>query len=175
MSDHDTDWLDRISAPLYFATILLVALPALDLVANIWPLRFGDVGWRYGAAGLMSGYLLTPLLGLLLAWVVASLGRHRRAMLITSVFAVFGALVLVVIVLGFALDALQVRSGISPENMSHFEIGALKALLKYVVVILALLWPGIVGWRIWRAERRGRGHRRGEKTPLVRPKGAKGA
>lgn len=177
MSDHGTDWLDRLAGPIYFATILFIVLPAVDLVTNVWPLRLGDVGWRYGAAGLLSGFLLTPLFGLLLAWVVASLGRHRRAMLFISLFAAVGALVLAVIALGFVLDALQVRSGLSPNDMPHFEIGALKALLKYGVVILALLWPGIVGWRLWRAERRGRGGRRrssGE-TPLVRPKGSNGA
>jgi hypothetical protein len=173
MSDHDTDWLDRLAPAVYFATFLFIVLPAIDFVANVWPLRVGDASWRYGAAGFLSGYLLTPLLGLVLGFLVAALCRHRRALTVLSVVCGIGTVLLLVISLEFILDALQVRSGIAAADKGHFDVGAVKALLKYWAMVVALLWAGIVGWRIARDERRARGPRRSGSTPLVRSKHTK--
>jgi hypothetical protein len=55
---------------------------------------------------------------------------------------------LVVFVLSFALDALQIRGTVDPEARSMFDIGAAKAVIKHLTMAVALGWLGWVGIRV---------------------------
>ena len=41
---------------LYLLAALLVVNGVADVLSTVWPLRIGDVVWRYGAAGLLAGF-----------------------------------------------------------------------------------------------------------------------
>ncbi|MEO8636967.1 MAG: hypothetical protein ABI587_16960 [Gemmatimonadales bacterium] len=138
---------NRIARALYFVAFLLVVTPLMDLVANVYPLSFGDFRWRYGASGLLSGFLMTPLLGVTLGIAVAAVREHRLALRIQGVLAVVAAVLLLVIAALFALDALQLRREAAADIASQFDIAILKAEIKHGSAILALLWLGVAAIR----------------------------
>lgn len=163
--------LGRLTRPLYFVAFLLVVFPLVDFGLNVWPLRFAEVSWRYGTVGLLAQFLLTPLLGLAIAWAIAELNDDRGIRLFLTVTCALAAVVLVVSLLEFVLDVLQMSATVAPERVSTFQVGAIRSVLKQSLTILALIWLAIAGWRTERARRGGR-HRRSDTAPLVAAKRA---
>jgi len=132
---------------LYFFAFLLVFWPLADLVTNTIPFQVGNVRWRYGFAGLMAGFLHTPILGLVLATSVAFWRRSRAALRTVAAAELAGAFVLVLVMAMFALDVVQVRATRPPESLSSFIAGASISEAKYLTAFLALLFLGIGSWR----------------------------
>jgi hypothetical protein len=167
MTERSSGALDTLAGPLYFLAFLLVATPVVDILANTWPLRFGDVTWRYGAVGMFSGFLLTPLLGVgLSSWVALTLG-HRMTQRVLMIGCLVVAVLLVIAGLSFLLDVVQLRHSVPtapPQAMWTFEVGAAKALLKYFVAAIAFTWFGLAARRALRASAAGS---RGPTPPLV--------
>lgn len=174
MTERSSRALDVLARPLYFLAILLIGTPLVDILANTWPLHVGVVGWRYGAAGMFSGFLMTPLLGVALAcWLAAALG-HRVIQRLLMIVCVVGAIVLLVAGLGFALDVLELRHNVPttpPQAMWNFEVGAAKAFLKYLTTVVALAWLGLA---MRRALRSSAGDVRAAPAPLVGLAGERG-
>ena len=166
MTDRSSGPLEFLSGPLYLIALLLIATPLIDFAANAWPARAGDVAWRYGAVGLLSGYVLTPLLGLGLAGAIAVTLEHRLVLRSLVIISWVGALVLVAASVDFSLDALQLRHNVPAPQGRNFDLGAAKALLKHVSVAMALAWLGTAMLRSLRAIRVARGER-GPVAPLV--------
>lgn len=146
-SDSRRSPLQRLAAPLYLACLLLVVLPIVDLVTNVWPLRPWEVGWRYGAVGLGSGFLLTPFLGIIAGLALARSLLQRRMLLFVSWAAGITALLLVGAAMLFALDALQVAEQIPEQGWSAFQVGAVRAVVKLILVAGALGWLSVAGLR----------------------------
>jgi hypothetical protein len=165
MSDRPTSVLQRFAWPNYFVALLLIVLPFVDLVTNVWPVRVGALEWRYGTLGLLSGFTLTPLLGIVLATASAALLDHRVMQRVIGVLNLLGAVALAVVVVLFALDWLQMRASIQPPQRHGMDIGSLKALAKHVLVAVALGWLGIAGLRATRRQAGARSRR--SPTPLV--------
>lgn len=137
----------RLSGAAYFTIGLLVVLPFIDLAANLWPWQPGSVDWRFGAYGLLSGYLMTPMIGVAVALLAAVAWGHRRvARLLGATSLGLGILILVGAGL-FALDVLQLRASIPPEGLSRFDVGGAKAIVKNGSMAVALVWLGIAAWR----------------------------
>lgn len=155
MSDRPLTTLRAFAWPGYFAALLLVAFPLADLVTNVWPLQLGNVQWRYGGLGLLSGFFLTPVLGMLLAVGVAILLEHRVVLRGLSLANLLGGVLLAGSVVLFGLDWLQMRPTMSDEARRAMDIGSLKALVKFAAAALLVGWMGVVGFR---ASRR-RSHR----------------
>ena len=136
-----------IGWPCYFIAFLLVGLPALDYVTNIFPFAPASPEWRYGSVGLLFGFFLTPLLALLLAHITAVALKDRVALRVLLVVNFTGALILLILTGLFTLDALQLRAGIAEESIGTFQVGAAKALIKEVGSVIALAWLGLSEWR----------------------------
>ena len=124
--------------PLYLIALLLVGIPALDFVTGVLPLRLDDIQWRFATVGLLSGFLLTPLMGIAFALVVSSYSDHitlqRIIAIVCAVLAVLLALMLVL----FVLDAIQLRAAVNAEARDSFRSATLKALFKHASVITVL-------------------------------------
>lgn len=130
----------------YCIGFMLIAISVFDLATTVLPAAPGDVSWRYGTVGLLSGFTLTPLLGGLIVAVTAAVAGHPRVGLLTGVLHVAVALVLLILLMGFTLDTLQVRRGTSdPSAQSLTEMSALKAAFKLVATIVAVGWLGWSG------------------------------
>lgn len=128
--------------------MLLVSLSLVDFAANVWPPLLSDVRWRFGAAGLLANFLLTPLLGLWLAGLAAQIMQHRLAGRVVAAIDMALALGFIVIAVEFVLAGLELKPREAPpEAIWTYNVGMAKGVLKYVLVSGALGWLSLVGWR----------------------------
>ena len=132
---------------LYLFAFILVFWPAVDLLTNTAPFHPGDVRWRYGFAGLLAGFLHTPILGLALATFVAYGRRSRLALRTLASVELLGAVALVLVMGMFALDVVQIRAMRPPESLAAFMTGAAISEAKHLTAFLVLVSLGIGSWR----------------------------
>lgn len=146
----------------YVLAILLILFPLMDLAANVWPWKLAEVGWRYGSYGILSGYFMTPLMGLMLAVGVALALGHLRVARIVGIAGWVVALLFFAATIAYVLDALQVRATVPAQAQTQFGIGTMKAMAKNVISACVLVW---VGWIGLRAARQTDGRRTKDATP----------
>lgn len=150
MSPKRPDGPEALIAPLYLVAILLVATPAMDFATSIIPIRLGDIEWRFASVGLLSGFLLTPLLGVALAMGVAQFGGHLRFQRILAVLNLLVTVAFAILLVFFLLDVLQLQGSVPAESKPAFASAALKALIKHACFIVALAF---LAWRGMRVSR----------------------
>jgi len=131
----------------YGVAFLLIVVPLTDSVLGVLPLRLGQAAWRFGSLGLLSRALMTPLLGLAVAMVMAAYLGQRRTLRSLSVFAFLAAAAALGAVILFALDALQTRATVRPDVTHTFDKASVEALLKYLLDALVAGLLGLGGWR----------------------------
>ena len=133
--------------PAYLVGALLVVISLLDWAASVWPFELSSVNWRYGSYGLLSGYLLTPLLGAFLIMVTAALQATRTTQRVNGVLLLAAATILAIALVAFLFDVLQIRSGVPEESRGVFDFGVFKALLKHAMTLIVLTIMGVAGLR----------------------------
>jgi chromate transport protein ChrA len=163
-SEHDSETLRIFAWPAYLVAFLFMVTPLVDFVANVWPLHFGDLQWRYGTSGLLSGFLLTPLLGSILATGLAAALGHHRLLRTVAVLDLVAAVLLLAVALSFVLDAVQYRRNVPAEAVATFDLGTVKSFGKHVAVAVVLAWLGRAGLKAPRPRKQ---YRPPDKTPLV--------
>ncbi|MFQ5705294.1 MAG: hypothetical protein ACE5HT_14900 [Gemmatimonadales bacterium] len=134
-------------AGIYFVAGLLLFFPIFDLITNTLPAQLGNVQWRYGFAGLLSGFLHTPLLGMLIATVAATFFRHRTVLQLLAAVSVVSAAALLIVMPLFILDVLELRASTPPERIAAFQAGALFALFKHFTAMIAFTLLGVGGFK----------------------------
>jgi hypothetical protein len=157
MATRSTSGISVLAGPAYAIAILFVLLPIIDTFSQTWPTAFSNPGWRYGTIGIGANYLISMLLGALGLSALAATGQHRRTLRFLAVLDGIAMLVLLVAVIGFLLDAVQVRSGIPAGEVGTrrtFDIGAAKAAFKYVLSAVVLAWLALASWKRASAVRR---------------------
>lgn len=128
-------WLVR---GLYLFALVLVLSPLMDLASTVWPLRPADLAWRYGFLGLAAGYLHTPILGLVLALLLAWWTGGSGVLKVLGVAMMAGSLVLMLAMGMFMLDVLQMRGMREPELQQAVLVGGILQELKYGTACLVL-------------------------------------
>ena len=146
---------------LYAMTALMMVMPLGETLLSVSPLRLGEPAWRFGAAGLFSRALMTPMLGLVLFAVLGFLLHHRRAVQIAAVLALLGAAVLAVAEVLFILDALQMRARVREEARLAFDLASLLAFFK---IGLSCAITTVLGVGAWKTARATAGHTRSART-----------
>jgi hypothetical protein len=138
----------------YLVGFMLVAGAVTEPVVQILPMRPGDVMWRFGAAGLLSGAVIGFVFGV--AWLmgVALLLEHRRALRALSALGLATALVLLIAAGLFALDFVQVRGSVNPAIRRNVDLTVLRALVIIAAAIPTTAALGLAGWRATRMPRR---------------------
>lgn len=149
MTQRVEDALSALAGPVYAVGVLFVVLPIVDFVLNVWPPALGMSEWRYGAIGLLSGFLLSPLLGSALIAGVALVRGDGRTQRVLAILNLATAALFVPICIDFVLDVIQLRGHIAnrPDARWTYYAGAAKSLIKYLAVLAALAWLGRAGWR----------------------------
>lgn len=147
MTSRPFDSAEALIAPLYFIAALLIATPLMDFATSVMPLRLGSLEWRFASVGLLSGFLLTPLLGLVIAIAVASYADHMRFLRLLSLFNGAIAIVFLVVLILFVLDIVQLRSVVQDQARAAFQSAATKAVVKHLCFIVAIGWLAIRGFR----------------------------
>lgn len=153
----------------YLVAVLLVAIPWTDTLARVLPARADEVAWRFGALGLSSRALMTPLLGLVLIAGTAVARGHRRVLRALAVVAGLAAATCTVAAGIFALDSLQMRGQVDPEIVQEFDISTVPALVKMVLVAVTLVPLSVGAWKSADAVGAGRraGWGRDQRPPIA--------
>ena len=141
---------------LYPVGALLIVGAVSEPLLQIWPLRPGELRWRFGAVGLMTGAVLGVMFGLVWVMAVAAMLDHRKTLRATSVVCMAMALVLTLVAAAFSLDFLQVRNSVNPNFRGALDLTVLRAMAVLGLSIPAAVGLGIGGWRSSRAT--GRAH-----------------
>jgi hypothetical protein len=148
-----TNVTPHLTGPAYGVAILFVALPIVDTLSQVLPPAPGNAGWRYGVVGLGSNYLVSVLFGMLLWSYVAGARLQRRTLRVLAIVNGVVAVLMLLAAMGFLLDAAQVRSTLPRDNfraLRMFDLGAAKAVFKYVVAAPVLGWIALASWRATR-------------------------
>jgi hypothetical protein len=133
MNSVDTDRLKGLAVPAYVTAAILILFPMVDTTFALLPARSGELAWRFGALGLVSQALMTPLLGGLIALVTASVLGHRRALRVVQILAWLVAALSIGAIALFLLDAVQMRSTVRPELKGAVDKASGVAIVKYLV------------------------------------------
>ena len=118
---------------LFTAAILLVAVPLVQSGQYLWPLRMGDIRWRWQVAVALSSVALSPFLGLSLLVLMARATNNRNVSrlvgLISAIFVIgmLGALVL------FALDATQLKTIVTTAQEDTFKTASVRTVVSTLV------------------------------------------
>ena len=134
----------------YFFLALLFFWPLMDLASTGWPFRPGSLEWRYGFLGLMTAYWHTPILSMVLSMGLALVLQHRWTFRLLSVLCILWAVFLLIVLVLFPLDVIQLRSVTPEENLAFFQAGALFSELKHLTAFVAV---SLLGWGGWRTAR----------------------
>jgi hypothetical protein len=142
----------RILQGLYPVALLLILSPLIDLATAVWPIRPSEVSWRFGTFGLITGALVTPILGLVLLQGAAALLDHVKTLRVVSVLNLVAALLLVFGTALFLLDAVQLRGTVVETARRSYDLAASKAVVTALLEIVVLGWIGLAGIRAASAE-----------------------
>jgi hypothetical protein len=164
----------KIAPAGYVVAFMLFTLPLLDGLVTLWPFRFEEERWRFGAVGSVGNLTLVPVLGIFVAIAVATVSDHRRTRqvlgIVSAVLAIFFAGAFVV----FTLDYLQVRSLAPREGLRVIDVVAIGSMIKQVLTVLALTLlarAGLTGPK--KSLLRDIPAPEASPTPLIRPGGAR--
>jgi len=149
---------------LYPVLLLFILNPVMELVANSWPLNFGDTRWRFGFLGAVLSAVLPIIVGLGLVALVASMLGHRGTIRAVAVGGLLATLTLLGAGLLFGLDALQVRGMVRVNTRDLFDATTFKTLLMTALLIPVSAWLAV---KSWEASRGGKAADREPKAGLV--------
>jgi hypothetical protein len=125
--------LRPFAGALYALAAFLVILPLLDYTQNVGAPQLGSVQWRFASVGLLSSYLVTPLLGVGLALGTAAVLEHHALQRVLGYFCMLVATLLLLLIAGFVLDVIQLRHGLPAAGRSGFDAATARAGLKYLL------------------------------------------
>ena len=121
----------------YIAGWLLILMPVVQGFSQAWPLRFGNVEWRFGATNLFTGLLMVPYVGLCIVLAIAKYCEQKNIVRLVGFFAAFCTIVLVGGDLLYVLDALQLKAIVKTQEMARFNRGVMQngfTAVMYTVV-----------------------------------------
>ena len=129
---------DNVSRRVLFAVaLLMIAVPCVQSLTQIWPLQLSNIQWRFGAANALSSILLLPFLGLSLLLVMArGLERTGLARTVGAASALF-TLGLLPCIAGFVLDAQELKTLVPTQMSAQFTNTTIRVGLTSVVFLLA--------------------------------------
>jgi hypothetical protein len=120
----------KLSSALYLVSIMLIMIPCIDFISSIIPYLPGSTKWRFASGSLFAGFLLTPILGIALAMLVAGMMQHRGVLRLISIGTLISAFVLVAWAALLALDVVELRATTEADVKMAVIVSGARAILK---------------------------------------------
>ena len=160
------DFVARVRTPGYLIFFVVLIIPVVDYAAAMLPMHLSNPTWRFGAMGLSGGYAVATIAELYLFFALAVAARDRKVIITVGVVAAVIAVVLLGSSAIFVLDALQTRALVTPATMNRFDMGAVEAMIKLLLGVVA---GAVLALAAFRTARRSRetASRKGVSAPLV--------
>ncbi len=133
----------KLSSALYLVSIMLIVIPLIDFLTSILPYLPGSAKWRFASASLFAGFLLTPVLGLALAMLVAGMMQHRSVLRLVSIGSLISAVLLMALAALLALDVIELRAMTEADVRVAIVVSGARAILKNVFVAGSLVVIGL--------------------------------
>jgi hypothetical protein len=130
---------------IYAVALILLVSPLMDLIGAVWPPRLGEVSWRFGAFGLATSALVSPILGLAMLKVGGVLLEHRRFVRVVAGVDLVLLLLLMSGLTAFALDFLQLRATLATSSLGQYDLAGFKAAVNGLLEVIVLAWMGVAG------------------------------
>lgn len=147
----ESDSLRSLGQAAYVLGLMILAFNSLDFGANVWPWQPGSMQWRFGAVGLFAGPLASLVLGLFLLMAGAWTLKQRRILRLLAILAAVTVVLLLLVMAGFTLDALQMRAAVRAESQGPLSSVVIQAAVKYLIVMLTLT---ALSWLAWPTSRK---------------------
>ncbi len=128
----------HLAAPTYLVALALIVIPPFDALMQVIPMRLHDARWRFGFVGMSSNALMIPVVGLLIAFIGASYFEHRQFQRVLGVASIVIAVFILILLGFFVLDALQVRSSVTPAALLAFKVASFTACFKSLLGVATL-------------------------------------
>jgi hypothetical protein len=142
--------------PGYVVASILIILPIFDSTMMVFPFNPGNALWRYGAAGLISNALIFPSIGLLLLLFLGVLSAHYRFLKWFGFACILAAVLTLIGLALFGLDAFEARSTISTAAKLGFAIASLTAAGKLTLAATVMVLAGRAALKAGRQSRQPR-------------------
>lgn len=133
--------------------LLLIVNAGADLALAIHPAVWDSAHWRFGAVGLLTARLAPVILGVLLVVAAAVQVGARGVIAVSGVLAMVAAMAFSVLLLGFALDGLQVRGTVVEQGMRTFHLAVVRVSVLLGGCAILAGWLGLVLLRMVRRRR----------------------
>ena len=159
--------LEPLAKPFYVVALLLIFIPAVDFWGTVSPMHLGEVRWRFGMLGILSGFFLTPLFGTVLLMAMAAMMEHGRVQLLAAGLNLLVGLLVIAALALFTLDAIQIRGEIGDSSVAAFDLVFMRTGGKLFVGALTFLWLARGGIRSYRRTRVPEGWQPGDPVPIV--------
>ena len=159
----------NLAWPFYLTGLVIIIFPAVEYVLTIWPLSFGVISWRFGAVGLLTRAIMTPMVGLALVFGTAVLLEHTWVQRGVAVLGIAGTAVLILAVVMFTLDLFQFRNQVRPEASLAYDVSSGMALTKLFAGTIVLLSFGLSALRMVRRAGGKKSRRSAPATLVARP------
>ena len=156
--------LRHLALAMYAVAAMLVLIPPTEFAGQLgWTAQPRVLNWRTGSVGLLSGAVLTPTVGMLLAVITAAVFGHRRTTWVLGIVAGLSVALMLLIMGVFVLDVLQLRPNVVAAMRRSFMLAAVKALINFGLAAVALSAICISALRVGR--RRRASHAERSRTP----------
>lgn len=127
----------QLSPGAYMVAAALSVFPLYDSGISVAPWRIASTQWRFGAIGLLSNTLMIVALGALIAVVTAVTLHHERTRRVLGIASWIFAMLLLVAIVAFAMDAVQAHTQIRPDMLRSYQLASLTAGIKLLLGALS--------------------------------------
>lgn len=131
--------LRRLAPAVYAVAALLIVVPLVDFVTSSYPFIVGDPRWRFATVGLFAGFLMTPLLGVVLAMLTAAALQQAGVLRAFAWACLLAALLLVALSGSLVLDVLQVRAGAPADAAQAVLLSGIRGVVKHLTAAVAFV------------------------------------
>jgi hypothetical protein len=136
-------------ASVYLVSLAFILPSFMEWMLVSFPYRPSLTNWRFGTIGLLfNSVVVSPIFGLTLAALVATLLGHRGVQRTVAILTGLIGVGLLVALPLFALDYVQLRAQVNPAGKRAFDMLSIKASITGLLMAAAAL---MVAWGTWRA------------------------
>jgi hypothetical protein len=157
--------LKAIGNVLTFAAVVLLAWVFSDMVIKIWPIKVGELNWRVGFTGLFIESTVAALPAITMLFVSAFIGNQRAWLRVLSVIMLVLGVMVIGMLLGFALDATQLRATIPQNLKGTFTKAVFKASLGGILLGCLLPWTFVTLNKVLKSQGTARAGVREKESP----------